>query len=78
MKALCINIGIWKDSEIFLEIEKIVPKFPSVILTNYTEQTKENRNIDSDKIYFKKIFLDISDNQSAELVNNLLEILLTI
>lgn len=59
-----------KGSEIFLEIEKIVPKFPSVILTNYTEQTKENRNIDSDKIYFKKIFLDISDNQSAELVNN--------
>lgn len=74
--AIIINESIvhkyWnmKGSEIFLEIEKIVPKFPSVILTNYTEQTKENRNIDSDKIYFKKIFLDISDNQSAELVNN--------
>ena len=59
-----------RGSEIFLEIEKLIPKFPSIILTNYTEQTKENNRIDSDKVYFKKIFLDISNNQSLELVNN--------
>jgi len=48
-----------------------VPAFPVVVLTNVPERGKKEDSIDPDKIYDKRVFLNLDETSSAEMVFNI-------
>ena len=65
--SICVISG----AEIVKFMHDETPEFPTVILTNAPDESKESSVTDADKVYSKVIFLDPEDTRTAEMVKNL-------
>jgi hypothetical protein len=57
---------IGKGNEIFTKIKENIPLFPVIILTERVEETREDSNMDFDKIYRKEIFFTPESKESQD------------
>ena len=46
-------------SDIFEQIRKVAPDFPTIIMTNVVEDSMKNNYVDADKVYAKSEFFKI-------------------
>lgn len=65
--SICVISG----AEIVEFMHDETPEFPTVILTNAPDESKESSVTDADKVYAKVIFLDPEETRTAEMVKNL-------
>lgn len=65
--SICVISG----AEIVKFMHDETPEFPTVILTNAPEESKESNVTDADKVYAKVIFLVPEEPRTKEMVKNL-------
>lgn len=68
---LVVNQQNIEGSEIFGKINKIIPKFPIIMLTNVAEGCYQKDCIDADKVYEKRGFFKVEGQYSKEKINHL-------
>lgn len=68
---LVVNQQNIYGSEIFGEINKTIPKFPVIMLTNVADGCYKKDYIDADKVYDKRGFFKIEEPYSKEKINHL-------
>lgn len=68
---LVVNQQNIEGSEIFGKINKRIPKFPIIMLTNVAEGCYQKDCIDADKVYDKRGFFKIEEQYSKEKITHL-------
>lgn len=68
---LVVNQQNIYGSEIFQGINKTIPKFPVIMLTNLADGCYTKDYIDADKVYDKRYFFKIEEHYSKEKINHL-------
>lgn len=63
---IMVQHTIGKGNEIFTKIKENIPLFPVIILTERVEETREDSNMDFDKIYRKEIFFTPESKESQD------------
>lgn len=60
-KIMVNSNELLKGSDIFEQIRKIAPDFPTIIMTNVVEDSVKNDYVDPDKVYAKSEFFKIGE-----------------
>lgn len=68
---LVVNQQNIYGSEIFQGINKTIPKFPVIMLTNLADGCYTKDYIDADKVYDKRYFFKVEEHYSKEKINHL-------
>lgn len=68
---IIVNTDNIEGTEIFKQINNIVPKFPIIVLSNLTDDCYQKEFVDADKIYSKNEFFKIEEKYSMEKTNNI-------
>lgn len=58
---------VMEGKEIVEFLHSKVPSFPVVVLTNAPSGSKQEESIDPDKVYYKRIFFDLTIDESQEM-----------
>lgn len=66
VEKICVE-----GTEIFEIITSLVPKFPTIILTNVPEDCYTKSYVDADKVYAKSEFFKVDENYSKEKTLNI-------
>lgn len=66
VESTCIE-----GTEIFKKISSLVPKFPTIILTNVPDACYGKPFVDADKVYAKRAFFKIEESYSREKTQNI-------
>lgn len=62
---------IFNGSDIFEQIRRVAPDFPTIIMTNVVEDSMKNNYVDPDKVYAKSEFFKISEYAKEKTENML-------
>lgn len=68
---LVVNQQNIYGSKVFQGINKTIPKFPIIMLTNLADGCYTKDYIDADKVYDKRYFFKIEEHYSKEKINHL-------
>lgn len=60
-KIVANSNELLNGSDIFEQIRKIAPDFPTIIMTNVVEDSMKNNYVDADKVYAKSEFFKIQE-----------------
>lgn len=71
-KIMVNSNEIFNGSDIFEQIRKVAPDFPTIIMTNVVEDSMKNNYVDPDKVYAKSEFFKIGE-YAKEKTENILK-----
>lgn len=60
-KIMVSSNELLNGSDIFEQIRKVAPDFPTIIMTNVVEDSMKNNYVDADKVYAKSEFFKIQE-----------------